>query len=365
VTKSQVFTAVAVLALLISLPYSTANIPGLFDAPVNSPGTLQILALCLTFAGLAVGYDLLFGRLGLMSFGHALYIAAGAYGAEIAMAHLGLPLVWAALLAVAGVALLAAALGAVSLRVGGFGVAGGGAAFATVGFAMVTLAFAQAGAILVSRNPGGYTGGEEGLSLSTNHLPAAFVGVANTVNLYWTALGFLVVVCAIVWGVTASPLGRVWQAVRDNERRAEVLGINPLWHKLAAFVLAGALGAAGGVVHLLVTAGATEATTTPDFTLSLLVMVVLGGIGTRWGPVLGGVVFTLLDQRLSILATSDAVKHLPGVLRVPMSQPLVLLGLLFVVVVYAVPGGLVALPSRLRRPASRRSRALIQQAAPR
>ncbi|MEY9905641.1 branched-chain amino acid transport system permease protein [Catenulispora sp. MAP12-49] len=330
---------VAVLAVLLSLPYSTLQIPGVFDGAVNTPGSLQLLALCLLFAGLAVGYDLLFGRLGLMSFGHALYVAVGAYSAELAMKDMHLPLALAAVLAIGIGAAVSTLLGAVSLKgVGNLG---------TVGFAMVTLAFAQAGSILVSRDPK-TTGGEEGLPLSTEKVPAAFVGVVNTVNLYWLALAYLVVVCGVVWWLTGSRIGRVWQAIRDNERRAEVLGLNPFRYQLGAFVLAGTLGAAGGVVHLLVTAGATPETTTTDFTLALLVMVVLGGSGTRWGPVLGGVIYTLLDHRLGAVATSDSVASLPAVLRIPLSQPLVLLGVLFVLVVYAVPGGLAALPRRLR-----------------
>ncbi|NUP50763.1 MAG: branched-chain amino acid ABC transporter permease [Catenulispora sp.] len=329
-----------VFAVLLSLPYSALRIPGVFDGALNTPGSLQLLALCLLFAGLAVGYDLLFGRLGLMSFGHALYVAIGAYGAELAMKNLHLPLAEGAALAIAVGALTSLVLGTVSLK--GVGRLG------AVGFAMVTLAFAQAGSILVSRDPK-TTGGEEGLPLSTEKVPGHLVGVVNTVNLYWLALAYLVLVCAVVWWLTASPVGRAWQAIRDNERRAEVLGLNPFRYQLGAFVLAGTLGAAGGVVHLLVTAGATPETTTSDFTLALLVMVVLGGSGTRWGPLLGGALYTLLDHRLGALATSDGVASLPAVLRVPLSQPLVLLGALFVVVVYAVPGGLVALPHRFRR----------------
>ena len=329
-----------VLVVLLTLPYSTLRVPGVFDGGLNTPGSLQILALCLLFAGLAVGYDLLFGRLGLMSFGHALYVAIGAYGAELTMKNLHLPLAVAALVAILIGAVTALLLGTVSLRgVGSLG---------AVGFAMITLAFAQAGSILVNRDPG-TTGGEEGLPLSTEKVPDAFVGVVNTVNLYWLALAYLVLVCAVVWWLTASPVGRVWQAIRDNQRRAEVLGVDPFRYQLGAFVLAGTLGAAGGVVHLMVTAGATPETTTSDFTLALLVMVVLGGSGTRWGPVLGGVLYTLLDHRLGVLATSDSVASLPAVVRVPLSQPLVLLGTLFVLVVYLVPGGLAALPGRIGR----------------
>src|SRR5690606_38294597 len=166
----------AVLLVLALLPYSSLSIPFLLDGPVNSPGSLQLFALCLVFAGLAAGYDLMFGRTGLLSFGHALYIAGGAYGTQLAMTELGLGLVPAALLTLVLGTCAAVVLGAISLRT---------LALGGVGFAMVTLAFAQAGAIWVERNPGGLTGGEEGLPLYVDAVPAALTGVANTANLYW------------------------------------------------------------------------------------------------------------------------------------------------------------------------------------
>ncbi|MGW7410098.1 branched-chain amino acid ABC transporter permease [Streptomyces sp. NPDC054833] len=315
-----VLAPAAALLVLLLLPFSALNIPVLLDGPVNSPGSLQLFALCLLFAGLALSYDLMFGRTGLLSFGHALYVAGGGYGTQLAMTHLGLALLPAALLTLAAWTALAVLIGAVSLR---------SVALGPIGFAMVTLAFAQAGAIWVERNPGGLTGGEEGLTLSTEGVPAALVGVQNTVNVYWLALGYLALVAAVVWTATARPIGRTWQGIRDNEQRVAVLGRSPFAYKLAAFTLASALAVLGGALHLLVTAGATPRTSTPDFTLTLLVMVVLGGSGTRWGPVVGGVLFTYLDQRL------------PGWdLGV---EPMLVLGTLFVVAVYVAPGGLAAL----------------------
>ena len=130
------------------------DIPGLFDGPLNSPGTLQLLAICLVFGGLAAGYDLLFGRTGMLSFGHALYFAAGVYGTDILVTRAGLPLWQAALLAITGSADRWPRCSARS-RCARPGIA----------FAMVTLAFAQVGAILVARDFGGLTGGEEGLPL--------------------------------------------------------------------------------------------------------------------------------------------------------------------------------------------------------
>lgn len=322
------------LLLLVIAPYSALPLPGLLDGPLGSPGSLQLLALCLVFGALATGYDLLLGRTGLLSFGHALYFAAGTYATNTLMLELGLGFWTAALLGLLFGTALAALLGSVSLRVTG------------IGFSMVTLAFAQAGSILVERDPGGITGGEEGRA--AQRLPAALVGIQHTANLYWIALGYLVLTLAAVHWAVRSPTGRVWEGIRENERRVEVLGLRPYGFKLVAFVLAGALAALGGVVYLLLTGGTTPQSTTSDFTLSLLVMVVLGGSGSRWGPLIGGVLYTWAQHRLGDLAGSGAIAGLPAVLRVPLSQPLFLLGVLFVVVVYVLPGGVARLPERLR-----------------
>ena len=207
-------------------------------------------------------------------------------------------------------------------------------------FAMVTLAFAQAGSILVMQNPFGLTGGEEGLALSGDMLPSSLVGVVNTRNLYWLALALLLVTYAVGWWAVNSPPGRGWQAIRENERRVEVLGLDPYRYKLGAFVLSGFLASAAGVVYLLLQGGASPTVTTADFTLALLVMVVLGGVGTLWGAVLGGVVYEYLDFRLVALSGAPAIQALPGILRVPLSEPLFILGVLFIVLVLFVPGGL-------------------------
>jgi branched-chain amino acid transport system permease protein len=311
-----------VLLLLAVLPYSTVELPVLFDAPLNAPGTLQLLGVCLVFGGLAAGYDLMFGRAGMLSFGHALFFATGVYGTVLLVNRFELALPAAASLAIGTGAVLAVALGAVALRTSG------------IAFAMVTLAFAQVGAIAVARNPGGWTGGEEGLPLDGTRLPAALVGVAQTANLYWLALGFAAVTLAVVWSVAGAPAGRALAAIRDDDRRVAVLGLDPYRFRLVTFTLSGTLAAAGGVVYALLVAGASPHVTASDLTLSLLVMVVLGGPGTRWGAALGGVLFTLLDHRLTAVGSSGAVADLPGVLRGPLSQPLFILGAVFILAVY-------------------------------
>ena len=184
-------------------------------------------------------------------------------------------------------------LGAVSLRVGG------------IAFAMVTLAFAQAGSILVLKNPYGWTGGEEGFGVDYHQLPTWAVGILNTKYLYWLALGYAAAVFAIVrWAVNSSP-GHVWQAIRENELRVQVLGLKPYTYKLMSFVLASMLATAGGIIYLLLLGGANTQVTTASFTLTLLLMVVLGGTGSRWGAMIGGILYTFADHRLGDLSSSE------------------------------------------------------------
>ena len=148
---------------------------------------------------------------------------------------------------------------------------------------------------------------------------------------------------------SSSSAGHVWRAIRENEPRVEVLGLSPYPFKLIAFVLAAFLAVLGGVVWLLLIGGATPEVTTANFTLALLVMVVLGGAGTRFGAMIGGFLYTLLDQRLGALSSSSHVQDLPDVLRVPLSEPLFLLGTLFILLVFFVPGGIASLPAATPR----------------
>jgi branched-chain amino acid transport system permease protein len=329
---------VLVVAALAVVPQLSLDIPVLFGGPLDSPGTLGLLALCLVFAGVALTYDLLFGFTGLLSFGHALYFALGVYLTTIALGRWEWGLAKALVVVALAGLLVPLVLGAVSLRVSG------------IAFAMVTLAFAQAGQVLVQKNPDGLTGGEEGLGLAYEAIPEAFVGVLNTNNLYWLALAYAAVVFLIVrWAVSSSP-GRVWQAIRENERRIEVIGLQPFRYKLLAFVLASFLATMGGVVWLLVLGtGASPQVTTASFTLTLLVMVVIGGAGTRYGALLGGFLYTLADQRLGTLSGSSTIEKLPSVLETPLSEPLFILGTLFILLVFFVPGGLASLGRRLRQ----------------
>jgi branched-chain amino acid transport system permease protein len=327
--------AVVVFAILYALPYSTLDIPGVFAGALDSPGVLQLLAVCLLYAGLAISYDLLFGHTGIMSFGHGLFVTGGMYVTTILVDHAGYGL-WVAAAAGLGVGLVAALLlGAVALRVGG------------IAFAMVTLAFGQAVSLLVVSGSPQLTGGEQGETLNAASVPASLSGVRNTANLYWIALAYLVACAVVVWWLTGSVAGRMMRAVRENELRVTVLGVNPYPVKLLAFTAAGLLAAGGGIVYLVLLGGATPTVSDSSFTLGLLVMVVLGGAGRRWGAILGGVLYGYADQSLTRLSGSPSVSALPGFLRGPLQQPLFLLGAAFVAVVFFAPGGVAALGGRL------------------
>lgn len=340
--RPVVVVAVAVFAAV--LPQLQVSVPGVLPGPVWTPGSLQLLAACLLIGALAVTYNLLFAVTGLLSFGHALYFALGCYVFAMLLEHAHLALVPAALLTLVIGAATALLVGMVSLRVTG------------IAFAMVTLAFAQAASVLVLRNVHGLTGGEEGLGLVSAHLPAALVGVDNTQNLYWIALAVAAVVLATVGWIVASRAGHLMKAVRENDLRARVLGIRPYVVRLIAFTASGTLATLTGMAYLLLQGGANPQITTSTFTLTLLVMVVLGGLHSRWGAMLGGMVYTILDQRLGVLAASSHVTTLPEPLRVPLSQPTFLLGALFVVVVMFLPGGLTGALARL---SGRRDTALL------
>lgn len=340
--------AIGVVAVIVAaiLPLVNLRIPGILPDATYMPGSLALLSLCMVFAALALSYNMLLGTAGMLSFGHALYFGAGAYGLGIILQTLGVPLFPGVLLALIGGLLIALVTGAIAMRVSG------------IPFAMVTLAFAQAGSVWVRRNQG-ITGGEEGLRLPTEHIPDALVGVVNTRNLYWIALAIVVIVYLVALWVDRSRLGALARATRENELRVRVLGLSPYFAKVCLFLIAAVCASLAGVGYMLLQSGTQPRAVSADLTITVLVMVVLGGVGFRWGAIIGGVLYTLLDQRLTVLAGSDAIQALPDFLRIPLSEPLFILGVLFILVVMFLPGGIAGTVDKLmHRRSMRRDSAL-------
>ena len=330
-----------ILVVLALLPFIGLHIPWLLPGPVDvvdSAGTLVVLGLGFVFATVALGFDVLFGFTGLLSFGLVLYFATGVYVLDVALSDWHWALLPAIAVTLVAGAVLSVVLGALSLRVNG------------IAFAMVTLAFAQAGYYLIEDNPHNLTGGDTGLVAQTTRLPPQLVGVASTRDLYWLALAFLVVVYALVRLSTESVTGKVWLAIRESERRVEVLGFRPFGYKLTAFILSGLIATGAGMVYLLLVGTATpSAVAGSTVTVSILVMVVLGGLGTRWGAVAGAMVYVYLQQFMLKVAAEPSFGSLPAFLRVPLSQPDFLLGVIFILFVLFVPAGLAGLTRRGNR----------------
>lgn len=326
-----------VVAILAILPL--VSLPGLGILPgvTNSVGSMHLIAYIMLMVALALSYHIIFGTAGLLSFGHALYFGIGVYGLGIVLQRTDIPLLPAAALVLVVGIFVTHILGAISLRVSG------------ISFAMVTLAFAQAGNVLVRRNPGRYTGGDEGLALATSNVPTWLVGVVNTDKLYWLSLLVVVVVYLVVAWIEQTRAGHGIAATRENEMRVRVLGGRPYLVKLLAFAIGGSLAIVVGMMFLLLQSVANHTNTTAEFTLTLLVMVVLGGVGRRWGAVIGATVYTILDQRLVALAGHERIRELPAVLRIPLSEPLFLLGTLFILIVMFMPGGIAGLADRFRK----------------
>jgi branched-chain amino acid transport system permease protein len=341
-SRTGMLLASGALVILGLLPLAGLSIPWILPGPVdvlNSAGTLEVLGLCFVFSGVALGFDLLFGFTGLLSFGQVLYFATGVYVLNAALSVWHWALLPAAALTLAVGGILAVLLGSISLKARG------------IAFAMVTLAFAQAGYYLIEDNPHALTGGDTGLVMSTGRLPSMLIGVASTRNLYWLALIFLVAAYGITWLATESVTGQVFLAIRESERRAEVLGLRPFPFKLASFVISSLIATSGGMVYLiLVGTAAPDAVASTTVTVSILIMVMLGGVGTRWGAVGGAMLYVYLHQYLLKVAAEPSFATLPAPLRVPLSQPDFLLGAIFIAFILFAPDGIAGL-ARKRRPA--------------
>lgn len=322
--------ALAILLLVLALA------PLLGNNPLSKPGLQQTLAVAFIYGGLALTYDLLFGFTGLLSFGHAIYFGTGMYITCILINHSVAPWFIAMFAAVAITSFLAMLVGMASLRTTG------------ITFAMVTLAFGEAGHVIINRNFFNLTGGENGIALDATKVPQFWIGVVNTKYLYWTALLVLILVYVIIWWITESSAGRVFAALRDNELRVQVLGLDTQKFKLLSFVIAGALASFLGVAMLLAAGSAAPRFADANLTIALLLMVILGGAVTRWGAVLGGIFYSIATTRMQDLTQQQFFKDLPKVIGGPLSEPTLTLGILFILVVMFAPGGLSGAYYKLR-----------------
>ena len=279
------------LLVFILMPF----IVGLFDgsSPVkvwmNESGQskfIQGLAIEIFILALfALSYDLIFGFTGLLSFGHSMFFAVGAYLTGIMLKNYGLSLG-----ATFGILILASILqallfGLVLPRVKG------------ITFALVTLGMASVFHVLViSTEMQEITGSDVGLQ---GVIVPAFISPANErLRLYFIALGILAVMFMVFKRFVDSPTGRVCSAIRENEGRAQMLGYNTFYFKLAALLLSSFTAALAGMMHTIYQPIVSPHTASLGFTVTALLIILIGGVGTLSGALVGAVVFRLLDYGL-------------------------------------------------------------------
>ncbi len=280
--------ALLTLLALVLLPFVIGLFEGAspFEVWSNQSGMsrfIQGLAIEIFILALyALSYDLIFGFTGLLSFGHSMFFAVGAYLTGIAIKSFGLNL-WqtSGLLMLAALA-QALLFGIVLPRVKG------------ITFALVTLGLSSVFHIVVmSRELGDYTGADVGLQGVI--IPDFISPATERLRLYFVTLTILVVFYLIYRRFVDSPLGRVCKAIRENEGRAQMLGYNTFLFKLAALILSSLTAAIAGALHTIY-----QPIVSPDiaglgFTVTALLMILIGGVGTLHGALAGAAIFRLLD----------------------------------------------------------------------
>lgn len=279
------------LLLLVLLPF----IIGLFDGAspatvfVNGSGQskfIQGLAIEIFILAIyAISFDLIFGITGLLSFGHSMFYGVGAYLTGIAIKSFGLSLLPTLVLVFVAAILQAILFGLVLPRVKG------------ITFALVTLGLGSVFHIVVmSSELGPYTGADVGLQ---GVIVPAFISPANErLRFYFIALTVMVLIYLIYQRFVTSPTGRVCIAIRENEGRARMLGYNTFYFKLAALTLSSLTAALAGFFHTLYQPIVSPNVAGLGFTVTALLIILIGGVGTLNGAFVGAVVYRLLDYGL-------------------------------------------------------------------
>ena len=339
--------AVALIAVLV----------GLAVAPFLFPGAkaLSVAAKMLVFILLVASFDLLLGYTGIVSFAHTMFFGIGAYGVAIASTRLG-PGYGSVLLGTVlalGVSLaLSLVIGLFSLRV------------KAIFYAMITLAVATAFQTLASQLSD-FTGGEDGLTFKNPEWlspsfepfenPVLGVAIDGKIVTYYVLFVAVVVLFLALLRIVNSPFGRVLQAIRENDFRAEAIGFRTVVYRTWSNVLSALFATlAGALLALWLRYVGPDTTLSFEIMLDILLIVVIGGMGTMYGAVVGAALFVLAQNYLQDLLKlgATALEGVPVLSQlVSPDRWLLWLGVLFVLSVYHFPTGVVG---RLRAAALRR-----------
>ena len=339
--------AVILLAILV----------GLAIAPFLFPGVkaLNVAAKVLIFVVLVASFDLLLGYTGIVSFAHTMFFGIGAYG--VAIASIRMEPGWTAVFAGVGAGLavslaFALLIGLASLRV------------RAIFYAMITLAVAAAFQTLVSQLSD-LTGGEDGLNFKVPQMlrpafrpfsePVFGVTIDGRIITYYLIAAVCVVLFLMLLRIVNSPFGRVLQAIRENPFRAEAIGYRTVLYRSLSNLLAAAFATLAGAMYALwLRYNGPDTSLSFEIMLNILLMLVIGGMGTMYGAVVGASLFVFAQSYLQdgLHLIHDAVTGVaPLALLFEPDRWLLWLGILFVVSVYYFPTGIAG---RLREFARRR-----------
>jgi branched-chain amino acid transport system permease protein len=329
--------AVVLVALLLALALTPFIFPGV--------KALNVAAKVLVFVVLVASFDLLLGYTGIVSFAHTMFFGIGAYGVAIASTRMGPG--WGAILTGVAVALalsflLALLVGLFSLRV------------RAIFFSMITLAVAAAFQTLASQLSE-ITGGEDGLTFKMPEIlspswqlfeePILGVTIDGRLVCFYLLFVLALVLLLAMLRIVNSPFGRVLQAIRENEFRAEAIGYRVVVFRTMSSILSALFATlAGAMLAIWLRYNGPDTSLSFEIMLDVLLIVVIGGMGTIYGAAVGSGIFVVAQSYLQDLLRhgSEAASGLPwlAALLSP-DRWLLWLGLLFVLSVYYFPTGVV------------------------
>jgi branched-chain amino acid transport system permease protein len=252
-------------------------------APLQVYPFFMMQALC--FALFACAFNLLLGYVGLLSFGHAMFLGTAGYLSAHAARVWGLPPELAILFGVFGSAVLGVVTGALAIRSQG------------IYFAMITLALSQMIYFFYVETP--FTHGEDGIQGVPQGTFLGFLPLSNPWVLYYVVLAIFLIGFFVIYRAVNSPFGEVLKAIRENEPRAISLGYRVDQYKLAAFVLSAALCGLAGATKAIVAQNASLTDVHYSMSGEVVLMTLLGGMGTIYGPVVGAVLLVAMQNYLA------------------------------------------------------------------
>src|SRR5690606_4913033 len=276
------------------------------------------------YALFACAFNLLLGYTGLLSFGHAAFLGGAAYAAGHAMAIWGFSTLAGLLFGTVVAAVMGLVMGALAIRRSG------------IYFAMITLAMAQMVFFFFLQAP--FTHGEDGLQ----GIPRGTLfglDLSQDINLYYVVMGIFFLGYAICWRTINSPFGQVLKAIRENEPRAISLGYNVDNFKLLAFVLSAALAGLAGATKALVFVSATLSDATWQMSGMVILMTLIGGLGTFVGPVVGALIVSVPEIKVGHLG--HFLRQATGIewFQVLRESVTIVIGVIFIVYVMAFRRG--------------------------